>query len=124
MARLKILVADGQDVLRRGLRSLFAAQPGWSVCGEARNGLDAVKLALEQKPDLVILGMDMSGLNGIDATRQIKRARPTIEILFYTTHDEEYLVAEALRAGAGAHVLKSDSEEILIEAVTALSRHM
>ena len=72
MARLKILVADGHDVLRRGLRSLLSSHPGWSICGEARSGMDAVKLATELAPDIVILSLALEELNGIEATRQIK----------------------------------------------------
>src|SRR5262245_6322688 len=117
MTKLRILVADGHDVVRRGLRSLLASHSGWSVCGEARSGLDAVRLAAELKPDIVILSLDMTELNGIDATRQIKRARPATEILFYTSHNDEHLIAQALMAGARGHVLKSDREETLIDAV-------
>ena len=123
MARLKILVADGHDVLRRGLRSLLSSHPGWSICGEARNGMEAVNLANELAPDIVILSLELEELNGIEATRQIKRNQPSTEILLYTTHDEEYLIAEAFRAGARGHVLKSDIEETLVEAIVNLARH-
>ena len=123
MVKLKIFLADEQDVLRRGLRSLLTTHAGWSVCGETRSGVEAVGLVLELKPDVVIIGVEMAELNGIEVTRQIKRSRPQTEVLFYTVHKEEYLIAEALRAGARGHVLKSDSEETLIEAVRALAKH-
>src|SRR5262249_4238480 len=123
MAELTLFLADGEDVLRRGLRSLFSLRRGWTVCGEAKSGLDAVKLTLQLNPDVVILGFELPDLNGIEAPRQIKRARPDTEILFYTGNNEEHIVGEALQAGARGHVLKTDSEGILIEAVEALSRH-
>jgi DNA-binding NarL/FixJ family response regulator len=124
MARLKILVADGHDVLRRGLRSLLSSHPGWLICGEARSGMEAVKLAAELSPDIVILSLELEELNGIEATRQIKKNHPVTEVLLYTIHDEEYLIAEAFRAGARGHVLKSDSEETLMEAVSNLAKHI
>src|SRR5262245_32585456 len=124
MARLRILVADCHDVMRRGLRSLLSSHSGWSVCGETRSGLDAVKLASQLKPDIVILGLELTELNGIETTRQIKRNQPSAEILIYTLHVEQLVIAEAFRAGARGHVLQSDSEETLIEAVATLAKHV
>src|SRR5262245_50023890 len=124
MARLRILVADCHDVLRRGLRSLLTSPSGWTVCGEARSGIETVKLASELKPDIVILELELTELNGIEATRQIKRNHLSIEVLLYTIHEEQLLVAEAFRAGARGHVLKPDTEDTLIEAVATLARHV
>jgi DNA-binding NarL/FixJ family response regulator len=123
MSRLNILIADLHDVMRRGLCSLMTSQPGWSVCGEVKSGLAAVKLASELKPDVVILGPDLTELNGIETTRQIKRHNPSIEILFYSDNNEDHVITEAFRSGIRGHVLKSDSEETLIDAVSALGRH-
>jgi DNA-binding NarL/FixJ family response regulator len=83
-----------------------------------------VQLASELKPDIVTLEVELTELNGIEATRQLKRDHPSTEVLLYTTHDEDYLIAEAFRAGARGHVLKSDSEETVIEAVDALGKHV
>ena len=83
--------------------------------------MEAVNLANELAPDIVILSLELEELNGIEATRQIKRNQPSTEILLYTTHDEEYLIAEAFRAGARGHVLKSDIEETLVEAIVNLA---
>jgi DNA-binding NarL/FixJ family response regulator len=124
MSKARVLLADGHDVLRRGLRSLLQSHAELSVCGDAKSGLSAVRMAHELKPDIVIMGLDTPELNGIDAIRQIKREHPEIEVLFYTAHQEEYFIAEALKAGARAHVLKSDSEATLIEAVSALAKHL
>ena len=121
MANLKILLADSHDVLRRGLRSLLESHPGWSICAETRSGLEAIKMAEKLKPGVLILGLDLVDLNGIETTRRIIQAQPDMQILFYTMHDEEYLMIEAVRAGARGHVLKSDGEQTLIEAVCALA---
>jgi DNA-binding NarL/FixJ family response regulator len=123
MSRVRILIADAHEVLLRGLTSLLTSRPGWTVCGQAKTGLEAVRQAIELKPDVVILGVDMAELNGIEATRQIKRALPATEVLIYTTHDEEYLIVQALKAGASGHMLKSDDESMLIDAVAKLAAH-
>ena len=117
-------MADDHEVIRKGVCTLLAAHPGWSICGEASNGREAVKLALKLKPDIVILDVEMPEVNGVEATHEIKRALPGTEVLIFTMHDEEYLVTEVLRAGARGHVLKTDSAEELIDAVEALAKHL
>ena len=117
-------MADNQDVLRRGLRLLLNGRPGWSVCGDAKTGEEAVALIREHKPDIVVLDLDLSDLDGVEVTRQIKEALPATEILFFTTHEEDPVIAEALRAGARGYVLKSESESKLIEGIDALSKHL
>lgn len=117
-------MADNQDVLRRGLRLLLNGRPGWSVCGDAKTGEEAVALIREHKPDIVVLDLDLPDLNGIEVTRQIKEALPATEILFFTTHEEDPVIAEALRAGARGYILKSESENKLIEGIDALSKHL
>ena len=117
-------MADDHEVLRKGVIALLAIHPEWSVCGEAGDGREAVKLALELKPDLVILDLEMPELNGIEVTQQIKQALPATEILIFTLHDEEYLITEVLRAGARGHVLKTDTAEELIGAIASLADHM
>lgn len=121
---ISIFVADNQDVLRRGLRLLLNGRPGWSVCGDAKTGEEAVALIREHKPDIVVLDLDLPDLNGIEVTRQIKEALPATEILFFTTHEEDPVIAEALKAGARGYILKSESESKLIEGIDALSKHL
>jgi len=117
-------LADNQDVLRRGLRLLLNGNPGWSVCGEAKSGLEAVALIRELKPEIVIIDLDLPDLNGIEAARQIKEALPATEILFFTTHEEDHVIAQALRAGVRAYVLKSENEDRLIQGIEALTKHL
>jgi len=122
-ARLRVLLADDHDVVRKGLRAVLEAREGWSVCGEANNGREAVKLAAELKPDVAVLDLEMPELNGLEATRQIRKDQPEVEVLIFTMHDTEYLIREVLSAGARAYVLKSDGGRKLVEAIEAVSRH-
>ncbi|HYR41394.1 MAG TPA: response regulator transcription factor [Terriglobia bacterium] len=121
---MRIFVVDNHDVLRRGLRILLSGHPGWVVCGDAKTGTEAVRLTLELHPELVTIDLDLPDLNGIEVTRRIKEALPATEVLFFTTHEEDHVIAEALKAGARAYVLKSDSEDKLIEGVEALASHL
>jgi DNA-binding NarL/FixJ family response regulator len=121
---VNILLVDSQDIVRRGLRDLLAPHRQWHVCGEADNGRKAVSLILQTTPDIVILALDLPEVNGIEVACQVKQELPSTEILFYTYHDEEYLIAEALRTGARGYILKSDSEDKLIEAIGAMANHL
>jgi DNA-binding NarL/FixJ family response regulator len=123
MRRLRILIADDHDVVRRGLKSLLESQPGWQVCGEASTGREAVELARSTTPDVVVLDVTMPELGGLDAARQIAAALPRTEILVLTMHDSEELVREVLRAGARGYVLKTDTGRDLVKAVEAVSEH-
>ena len=86
---LRILLADDHDVLRRGLRHLIEEQAGWEVCAEAIDGREAVEIAKKEQPDVAIVDISMPGLNGLEATRQIKKAVPRIEVLIFTMHEDE-----------------------------------
>jgi DNA-binding NarL/FixJ family response regulator len=121
---INIFLVDGHEIVRRGLRDLLASHREWHVSGEADNGRNAVNLILQTTPDIVILALDLPELNGIEVALQVKQALPSTEILFYTHHDEEYLIAEALRTGARGYVLKSDHEDKLIEAIGAMANHL
>jgi DNA-binding NarL/FixJ family response regulator len=123
MGGMSVFLADGHDVLRRGLRALLMTQSDFFVCGEAKGGFEAIRLISELKPGIVIVGQHLSELTGIEVMRQISKTQEAAEILFYTIHEEEHLISEALRSGARGHVLKSDSEGTLLEALAALSQH-
>jgi DNA-binding NarL/FixJ family response regulator len=124
MADLRILIADDHEVFRRGVRDVLEDQTGWHVVGEAANGRQAVDMARELQPDIVVLDISMPELNGLDATRQILQVSPGSEILILTLHDSEQLAEEVLRAGVRAYILKSDAAQDLVAAVSALQRHM
>lgn len=116
----RILVADDHEVVRRGLCALLQNQPDWEICGEATNGREAVEKAVKLNPDVVILDVGMPNLNGLEATRQIVKAKPQIRILILTLHDSDQLVQEVLNAGARGFLLKSDAARDLVTAVEAL----
>jgi DNA-binding NarL/FixJ family response regulator len=106
------------------LRTLLQAREQFFICGEAGNGIDAVKLAIGAKPDVVIMNVNMPGINGIEATRQIRKATPNTEILIFTYESNEDIMRECLRAGARGYLLKSASDEQIIDAIEALAeRH-
>lgn len=117
---LRLLLADDHEVVRRGLRALLQVQPDWEICGEATDGREAVDKALAMNPDVVILDVGMPNLNGLEATRQILKAKPRIKILILTLHDSEQIVQEVLNAGARGFLLKSDAARDLVTAVEAL----
>jgi DNA-binding NarL/FixJ family response regulator len=117
------MLADDHAVVRRGLRTLIEGVPGWEVCAEAADGNETVKLAAETKPDVLIMDLSMPGLGGVDATIQIRKVLPQIEVLILTMHESDRLAGQALRAGARGYLLKGESEDKLMEALEALSRH-
>jgi DNA-binding NarL/FixJ family response regulator len=120
MGGLRILIADDHEVARQGIRALLESHPGWEVCAEAKDGREAVELATNSNPDIVLLDIGMPNLNGLDAARQILAMSPTIRILILTMHDAEQVVREVLAAGARGFVLKSDAARDLVAAVDAL----
>jgi len=120
---IRILVADDHEVVRQGLRGLLEAQSGWQVVGEAIDGREAVDKAKRLRPDIVVLDVSMPNLNGLEATRQIRKALPATEILILTMHDSEPLVREVLEAGARGYVLKSDAGRELMTALATVHEH-
>jgi DNA-binding NarL/FixJ family response regulator len=120
---VRILLADDHDVLRLGLRELLAQQSGWEVCGEATTGRQAVEMAVRLQPNVVILDVTMPQLNGLEATRQIRKAAPGVEVLIFTMHESEQLIRDVLAAGARGYLLKSDAPRHIVAAVEALAQH-
>ena len=120
---VRILVADDHQVVRTGLRALLESKAGWEVCAEAANGREAVEKASQLRPDVAVLDIGMPLLNGVEATRQIRKLSPKTEVLILTMHDSELLVQEVLGAGAHGYILKDDADRNLVAAVDALRRH-
>ena len=123
MKTLRILLADDHKVVRQGTRALLSTVPEWKIVGEADNGRDAVSLTAELKPDIVILDIGMPELNGLDATRQIKKKLPETEVLIFTGQETEELVHDVFDSGARSYIMKTDAADHLIDALKALSEH-
>jgi DNA-binding NarL/FixJ family response regulator len=121
--KLRILIADDHEVVRRGLCTLLQSQEGWEICGEATDGRAAVLKAKELKPDVVIVDIGMPGLNGLAATRQLVQQDPQCKVIVLTITDSDQVIREALDAGARGFVLKSDAARDLVAAVEALQRN-
>ena len=120
---LRILIADDHDVMREGTRAVIERQPGWELCGIACTGREAVALALQLQPDIVIMDMTMPDLNGLDAAVQIKRRLPRTEILMFTGHETDELIRDAFKAGVKSFIFKSEAHTFLIDAIQSLSQH-
>jgi DNA-binding NarL/FixJ family response regulator len=118
---LRILIADDHEVVRRGLTSLLSSRRGWVVCAEATTGREAVALAAQHRPDIVIMDIRMPELNGLEATRKIRKMLPQTQVLVLSLHYSDQLVREIVDAGARAYVLKSDASAELLTAVEALA---
>jgi len=120
---LQILIVDDHAVVRRGVRSLLESQPDWEIAGEATTGREAVELAKQLQPDIVVMDLSLPELSGLDATRHILKESPRSEIVVLTMHHSEELAREALQAGARGYVLKSDADQSLIAAIESLRQH-
>lgn len=118
---LRILVVDDHDIIRRGLKQLLTAKPGWEVCGEAKTGREAVSMAEQLKPDVVVMDVSMPDLNGLEAARRIHKEVPKTGILILTMHFSDQLVREVVDSGARGYILKSDADKDLVTAVEAIS---
>lgn len=114
---IRIILADDHQIIRDGLRSLLEKVPGMTVVGEAANGRDALRLALELTPEVVIMDVSMPDLNGIDATRQIIAAAPQIKVIALSIHGDQRFVMEMLKAGASGYLLKDTAFEELAKAI-------
>ena len=97
---VRILIADDHDIVRGGVRAQLIQRRDWQVCGEAQNGREAVRLAHQLKPDVVVMDLSMPELNGVEATRQIRCKLARTEVVIFTEHEKEQMIREALSAQA------------------------
>jgi two-component system response regulator NreC len=120
---VRVLLADDHQIVRQGLRALLERE-GFTVVGEAADGREAVRLAQDLHPDVVVLDLAMPSLNGVDAAREILQASPRTKAILLTMHTEDQYVLPALRAGISGYVLKTKAAADLIQAISEVSRGM
>jgi DNA-binding NarL/FixJ family response regulator len=120
---LRILIADDHDLICAGLERLISAQPGMEVCAIATDGIEALAKAKSHKPQVAIIDMLMSGLNGLETTREIRAKLPDCEVLLFTAVETDDLMREAFVSGAKSFILKTDAREHLLDAIHALGQH-
>jgi two-component system response regulator NreC len=118
---LRVLLADDHAIVRRGLRSLLESEPGLSVVAEASDGLEALRLAEEHDPDLVILDVGMPKLNGIDVAARLQKLKRPPQVIILSMHADESYIIRALSAGARAYLLKDATDEDLLPAVRTVA---
>jgi DNA-binding NarL/FixJ family response regulator len=122
MKKIRILLADDHAVVRQGFKMILSAQPDMEVVGEAANGREAVELAEQVKPDIVLTDVAMPELNGIEATRRLLASLPHSRVIALSMHKDSVYVREVLRAGARGYLLKDSGAEDLVSAIRAVAK--
>jgi two-component system, NarL family, response regulator NreC len=122
MEKISVLLADDHAVLRAGLRMLINTQPDMTVIAEAADGEEALRRAIETKPDVVVMDITMPVMGGIQAIEQIRQALPETQVLVLTMHDDTGYLRSALAAGASGYVVKRSADSELISAINAVHR--
>ena len=120
---IRLLIADDHALVRSGLRSMLGREPGIEIVGEARNGREAVELCRSLRPDLVLMDVRMPEMDGLEATRTIKRELHETGVLMVTMHENRDYMLEATKAGAAGYVLKDAARDELVGAVWHVARH-
>lgn len=122
MEKIKVLVADDHTILRQGIKALLDNQEGIEVVGEAKDGREAIKTIEEVFPDVILMDIAMPGLNGLEATRRIKKKFPKIKVVVLTMHANEEYIFQILKAGADGYLVKETAFQDLISAINAVCK--
>ncbi len=121
MEKIRVLMADDHTLFRDGVRALFASAPDLELAGEAATGEEAIALAASLQPDLIIMDLQMPGMNGIEATRRIVTTSPHIGVLVVTMFDDDHSVFSSMQAGARGYVLKGANHAEMLRAIRAVA---
>ncbi|MGC8779244.1 MAG: response regulator [Anaerolineae bacterium] len=122
MAALRVLVVDDHALFREGIVGILNGQPDICVVGEASDGLEAIVMARDLRPDVILMDITMPGTDGIEATRQIKQEQPAIKVIILTVRDEDERLFEAIRSGADGYLLKTIRARQLVDMLRATQR--
>lgn len=119
---IRIVLVDDHDIVRTGLKSFLEAQEGLQVVGEAGSGIEAIQVARGICPDIVVMDISMPGMDGLEATRQLKRLCPQVQVLALTVHEDKQYFFEMLAAGATGYVTKQAAADELVAAIHAVAQ--
>ena len=122
MAKIRVLLTDDHTLFRQGIRTLLKAEPDLEVVAEAGDGAEAVALAQQTRPDVVLMDVGMAGMSSFEATRQIRKQRPETRVLFLSMYDDEDYLAESVEIGASGYILKESPAEQLVQAIREVNR--
>jgi DNA-binding NarL/FixJ family response regulator len=122
MRRIKVLIADDHTIVRQGMRKLLEIYPELQILGESKDGYETIEMAKKLNPDLIIMDISMPVLNGLEATRQIKKSFPEIKVLILTMHSEKEYIFKVLQSGASGYLLKGSHIDELVMAIRAVDR--
>jgi DNA-binding NarL/FixJ family response regulator len=122
MAKIRVLLTDDHMLFRQGIRNLLSAEPDMEVTGEAGNAAEAVDLARQSRPDVVLMDIGMAGMSSFEATRQIRKERPDTRVVFLSMYDDEDYLAECVDIGAHGYILKESPIEQLVTAIREVHR--
>jgi DNA-binding NarL/FixJ family response regulator len=119
---VKILIADDHEIVRQGIRRVLEVKPEWEICGEASNGQEAVRMAQELAPDVIIMDVTMPVMSGFEAADEISRLPLGSRVLFFTMHDSGSMAGSVRKSGAHGYVVKSRAAQDLVQALERLLR--
>src|ERR1043165_2249957 len=121
-SRISILLVEDHQVVREGIRSLLVGEPDFEVVGEASDGTQAVTMAEEKSPQVIVMDISLRGMDGIEATKRVLKSRPQTHVIFLTMHDDAATVDRALRPAARRYALKGSGANSLVAAIRSVSR--
>ena len=117
MSNIRLMLVDDHQVIRTGLKSFLQTQPDFEVVAEASNGQEAITLALETRPDIIIMDISMPEMDGLEATRRLKEQWPQVTVLALTVHEDKFYFMKMLEAGASGYLTKQAASDELVQAI-------
>ena len=122
MTNIRLMLVDDHQVIRTGLKSFLQTQPDFEVVAEASNGQEAITLALETRPDIIIMDISMPEMDGLEATRQLKEKWPQVTVLALTVHEDKFYFMKMLEAGASGYLTKHAASDELVQAIHTVAK--